>query len=46
MATTNRTRASMSYQRHWNPIPCALIGVDGVKRRPAVDPLAPGENET
>jgi hypothetical protein len=46
MATTTiRTRASMS--QHWNGFyrPCtyALIGVDAVKARPAVDPASDGE---
>ncbi len=48
MSSTNRTRASMSFQQHWNEInrPCAyaLIGdLDVVKQRPAVDPARDGD---
>jgi len=46
MSTANRTRASMSFQQHWNGNPCmyALIGDgDVVKSRPAVDPASSGD---
>jgi hypothetical protein len=44
MATTIRTRASLSFRQHWNGNPCAFIGdLDVVKSRPAVDPASDGE---
>lgn len=48
MATSNRTRASMSFRQYWNGNPCAFAPIDavGVKVRPAVDPLAPGDART
>jgi hypothetical protein len=46
MSTANRTRQFMSFQQHWNGNPCAYALIDGVKRRPAVDPASFGEMVT
>ncbi len=50
MSTLHRTRASMSFQNHWNGNPCtyALIGdvFDAVMKRPAVDPASSGDSVT
>lgn len=43
MSTAQRTRPSMSFQQHWNGNPCAYAPIDGVKRRPAVDPASSGD---
>jgi hypothetical protein len=48
MSTAHRTRESMSFRQYWNgstwPCAYALIGVvDAGKQRPAVDPLAQGD---
>ena len=47
MSTANRTRASMSFQQHWNGNPCAFaLIVDTVQVRPAVDPASSEEMVT
>jgi hypothetical protein len=48
MSTTNRTHASMSFRQTRNGNPCAFAPIDavGIKVRPAVDPLAPGDART
>jgi hypothetical protein len=46
MSTANRTRQFMSFQQHWNGNPCPYALIDGVKRRPAVDPASFGEMVT
>lgn len=46
MSTANRTRQSMSFQPRWNGNPCRFAHIDGVKRRPAVDPASSGDDVT
>ena len=43
MSTANRTRQVMSLQKLWNGNPCPFAHIDGVKRRPAVDPASSGD---
>lgn len=49
MSTAHRTRESLSFQNYWHGNPCAFALMaerlgDGIKARPAVDPLAQGDD--